>query len=106
LNHASIQHLINHHVSAVLTEGGAVPALRGWAELSAMFVQEMWRGRGIGTWLVQHAVAWLRVAGCDRIVLSCAAEDEAAGAGRFYRRFGWEVFTRLQDGWHYPKAER
>lgn len=83
-----------------------MPALRGWAELSAMFVQEMWRGRGIGTWLVQHAVAWLRVAGCDRIVLSCAAEDEAAGAGRFYRRFGWEVFTRLQDGWHYPKAER
>ena len=76
-----------------------VPSLRGWAELGEIYIEEGWRGRGIGTWLLQHAIEWLRMAGCDRIVLCCAADDEAAGAGRFYRRFGWDVFTRVEDGW-------
>src|ERR687884_620254 len=48
-----------------LTEGGALPALRGWGELTEMEVVEQWRNRGIGTWLIQHAVAWLRLGGCD-----------------------------------------
>jgi GNAT superfamily N-acetyltransferase len=82
-----------------LSQGEGRPALRRWAELTEMYVQEEWRGRGIGTWLVQHAAVWMRLAGCDRVALSVAADDEAAGAGRFYRRFGWDVFTRLQDGW-------
>lgn len=86
-------------VVADLSEGGAVPSLSGWAELGNLYIEEGWRGRGIGTWLLQHAIDWLRMAGCDRIVLSCAADDEAAGAGRLYRRFGWDVFSRLQDGW-------
>jgi hypothetical protein len=29
---------------------------------------------------------WCRLAGYDRIALNVAKEDEAAGAGRFYRR--------------------
>jgi GNAT superfamily N-acetyltransferase len=82
-----------------LTDGGALPALRGWAELTEMEVAEPWRNRGIGAWLVQHAAAWLRLGGCDRMILAVAAENEAAGAGRFYQRFGWEVFVRQQDGW-------
>jgi GNAT superfamily N-acetyltransferase len=77
-----------------LTHGGALPALRGWAELWEMTVREEWRDRGIGGWLLRHAVSWLRLSGCDRIVLNVTEDDEAAGAGRFYRRFGWEVFTR------------
>lgn len=88
---------------ADLTEGGAVPSFRGWAELGELFIQEGWRGRGVGRWLVQHVVEWLRLAGCDRIVLSCAQDDEAAGAGRFYRRLGWDVFSRLQDGWYFKQ---
>lgn len=62
-------------------------------------VQEGWRNRGIGTWLVRHAAAWLRLAGCDRVVLAVAEENEAAGAGRFYQCFGWEVLTREIHGW-------
>ena len=77
-----------------LTRGGTLPALRGWAELQEIWFKESWRGRGIGSHLVRHAAAWLRLAGCDRIVFNVAAPDEAAGAGRFYRRFGWEVFVR------------
>lgn len=82
-----------------MTAGGALPALRGWAELTELEVDERWRNRGIGTWLVQHAVAWLRLGRCDRIVLAVAAEDEAAGAGRFYQRCGWDVLTRVSKGW-------
>jgi GNAT superfamily N-acetyltransferase len=82
-----------------LTAGGAQPALRGWGELAELEVREPWRNRGIGTWLVQHAAAWLRLGGCNRIVLSVADEDAAAGAARFYRRFGWESLVRFQRGW-------
>ena len=57
-------------------------------------------GQGIGSHLLRCAVAWLRLAGCDRIVLNVAAPDEAAGAGRLYRRFGWDVFVREA----YPQA--
>ena len=77
-----------------LTHGGALPALRGWADLREIRVREGWRNRGIGGWLLRHAIYWLRISGCDRILVNVAGEDEAAGAGRFYRRFGWEVFAR------------
>ena len=81
-------------IAPELTRGGLLPALRGWADLQEIRVHEDWRGRGIGGHLVRHAVAWLRLAGCDRIVFNVASPDEAAGAGRFYRRFGWEVIVR------------
>ena len=56
-------------------------------------------GKGVGTWLVKHAVEWLRLGHCDRVVMSVAQEDEDAGAGRFYRRFGWDVLIRQKKGW-------
>ena len=82
-----------------LTRGGAIPALRGWGELFEIEVVEGWRNRGIGAWLVQHAVAWHRLGGGSRVVISVAAENEALGAGRFYTRFGWSALVRQQDGW-------
>jgi GNAT superfamily N-acetyltransferase len=77
-----------------LTRGGTLPALRGWAELQEIWIKEDWRGKGIGSQLVRHAAAWLRLAGCERLILCVASPDEEAGAGRFYRRFGWEVLVR------------
>jgi GNAT superfamily N-acetyltransferase len=77
-----------------LTHGGSLPALQGWAELWEIQVREGWRDRGIGGWLLQHAASWLRLSGCDRVVLNVTEDDETAGAGRFYRRFGWGVFAR------------
>lgn len=84
-------------VESELTRGGALPALRGWAELAELRVEERWRNAGIGSWLIRHAAEWLRLAGCNRIVFNVAAPDEAAGAGRFYRRFGWDVLVREVD---------
>jgi GNAT superfamily N-acetyltransferase len=85
--------------SADLTGGGAVPALRGWGELGELYVRDGWRSRGVGAWLVRHAAAWLRLGGCDRVVLSVTAADEAAGAGRFYQRQGWDALARFHKGW-------
>jgi GNAT superfamily N-acetyltransferase len=82
-----------------LTLGGARPALWRWAELANLQVEAGWRGRGIGGWLVGHAAAWLRVGGYERIVLTTSIDDEAAGSGRFYRRLGLEVLTRLERAW-------
>jgi GNAT superfamily N-acetyltransferase len=82
-----------------LTDGNARPALKGWAQLDSMDVEEAWRNRGIGTWLVRHAVEWMRLAGCDRITLSVLPDDEERGAGRFYQRFGWQPFTRVHTRW-------
>lgn len=84
---------------ADMTEGGALPALQGWAQLSEFAVDESWRNRGVGMWLIQQVVVWLRLAGCKRIVLSVAAGDEAAGAGRFYERCGWHPLVRSRRGW-------
>ncbi len=82
-----------------LTHGGALPALRGWGEMSELQVSESWRNRGIGTWLVQQAVAWHRLGGGTHMILSVTVEDEAAGAGRFYQRLGWQALVRQRTGW-------
>lgn len=86
-------------VDADLTNGHERPSLIGWGELSYMHVKEEWRNRALGSWLVQHAMEWLRMAGCTRIVLAVDSEDEERGAGRFYNRFGWQPFVRMR-GWH------
>ncbi len=85
--------------AADLTEGGALPALRGWADLEELWVRQDNRNGGVGSWLVEQAVSWLRLAGCDRVVIAVSEENEAAGAGRFYGRFGWEVLAREVRSW-------
>lgn len=88
-------------ITADLSAGGDIPALRGWSELREMYVAEAWRSCGVGAWLVQHAVEWLRLSGCDRIALNVASDDEARGAGRFYKRFGWRTITHIEYGLGY-----
>lgn len=84
-------------VTLDLTEHGALPALHQWAWLTELRVEESWRNRGIGTWLVQRAVAWSRLGGRSRLVVATMADN--AGAIRFYRRFGWELLVHEQKGW-------
>lgn len=82
-----------------LTRGGTLPALRGWGLLSEVEVNMAWRRRGVGTWLVQQAVAWHQLGGGQLMILSVTPEDEEAGAGRFYQRLGWQVLIRQRTGW-------
>jgi GNAT superfamily N-acetyltransferase len=87
-----------------LSRGGLLPALAGWAELSEVETKRAWRNRGVGAWLMRHAVQWLRLGGYDRVVLCVAAEAESAGAGRFYQRFGWQPLARHTKGWSRRRA--
>ena len=89
---------------ADLTRGGRLPTLSGWAELSEIETASEWRNRGIGSWVVKHTIDWLRLAGCDRCLFPVSPEDEKAGAGRFYGRFGWEPLVRELKWWPHRKA--
>jgi GNAT superfamily N-acetyltransferase len=82
-----------------LSRGGLLPGMRGWTCLEDLLIEQGWRNQGIGSWIVQHGVAWARQAGCDRVIMDVADENERAGAGRFYRLFGWEVFVVDTHGW-------
>jgi GNAT superfamily N-acetyltransferase len=94
----ALSDLVNLHLAAVVP-GWAIPAPRGWAELSEVHVAEGWRNRRVGSWLVGTAAGWLRLCRRDRVVLAVNEDDEAAGAGRFYRRFGWDVLAREIRPW-------
>jgi GNAT superfamily N-acetyltransferase len=93
------EHIGRCECVADLTQDGRLPAFAGWGKLEMLEVAASWRNRGLGRWLVQHAVAWLREMGCTRIAFSVTPDDDARGAGRFYRRLGWERWLTLEKGW-------
>ena len=57
----------------------------GFGELG-MAVARPWRGRGVGTALVEAAIAWSRDQGLHKLSLSVFPHNEAAIA--LYRKFG------------------
>jgi len=65
----------------------------GQGEIDSMFVEEAFRGRGIGSELVRHALQWLERAGATSKVVTVAHANEEALA--FYKRFGFEPKTVL-----------
>jgi diamine N-acetyltransferase len=59
----------------------------GVAEVDSIFVAARFRGCGIGTELMQRALAWFRAAGATSTVVSVMHGNDEAVA--FYRRFGF-----------------
>jgi GNAT superfamily N-acetyltransferase len=86
-------------VGSDVTDGGARPALAGWADPWNLWVDERYRSQGVGSWLVRSAVPYLRLGGCDRMLVTVAVDDERAGAGRFYERLGLVRLARLERAW-------
>jgi GNAT superfamily N-acetyltransferase len=82
-----------------LTRGGTLSRLAGWAELWELQVEPEYRGRGVGSWLVRTAVAWLRLGGCTRMLATAAPDMPEPEMERFYARFGWEELCRTRRGW-------
>jgi putative acetyltransferase len=58
-----------------------------------MFVTSAWRGRGVGTALMDGAMRWARDAGVERVDLSVYPHNQAAIA--LYRVFGFVEEGRL-----------
>ena len=57
-----------------------------FAWLCDVFVEEKFRGRGIGTWLAESSVAWAEKNGIKRIILATRDAHEV------YSRAGFEPF--------------
>jgi GNAT superfamily N-acetyltransferase len=86
-------------VGSDVTDGGALPALAGWADPWNLWVDERYRSQGVGSWLVHSAVPYLRLGGCDRMLVTVAVDGDRAGAGRFYERLGLVRLARLDRAW-------
>jgi GNAT superfamily N-acetyltransferase len=74
-----------------------VSRLGGWADVGNLHVVEAYRRRGVATWLVGHAAAWLRLAQAERL-LAYAEPHEAESIG-FLEHVGFRELTRTKRGW-------
>jgi ribosomal protein S18 acetylase RimI-like enzyme len=70
----------------------------GRAELG-MMVRDGYRGRGIGSSLMEACLDWCRNAGAHKVILSVWPHNEAGLA--LYRKYGFEVEGRLKR--HYRR---
>jgi RimJ/RimL family protein N-acetyltransferase len=58
----------------------------GYGEIGMMVARE-WRGRGVGSALVESAIAWAREQGLHKLVLDVFPHNE--GAIALYRKYGF-----------------
>lgn len=92
------------HVKDDLTRGGTLSRLGGWAEMWELWVEPRYRRRGVATWLVRTAAAWLRLGGATRMLATVAPDMEEPEMERFYARFGWHRIGRSRRGWQRQPA--
>lgn len=73
-------------------------SLGGCGEVDSMFVEECFRGRGIGSELFRRALAWLESMGASSKVVTVAHANEKALA--FYQWFGFHPRSMLLQQSH------
>lgn len=88
-----------YEVDDDLTRGGANLAFAGWADECNHWVRDGLRGQGIGTWLVSHAGAWLRLGGTTRLMTYAIEGDHTEAWIRYYARYGLTPINRTTRGW-------
>jgi len=67
----------------------------GRGEVDSIFVEESFRGHGIGSELLRHALVWLESLGASSKVVTVAYANEEALA--LYKRFGFHPRTILLE---------
>jgi GNAT superfamily N-acetyltransferase len=78
-------------------DGGRLPRHGGLADVGNLHVREETRRRGVATWLVAEAAAWLRLARIDRLLdYSWPEEDDCRS---FLESVGFEELARTRRGW-------
>jgi GNAT superfamily N-acetyltransferase len=82
-----------------LTRGGANLAFSGWADECNHWVRQDLRGKGIGSWLVGHAGAWLRLGGTSRLLAYAIENEHVDRCTRHYARCGLMPVNRTVRGW-------
>ncbi|HEY3142251.1 MAG TPA: GNAT family N-acetyltransferase [Acidimicrobiales bacterium] len=79
--------------------GGSKIRLAGWADECNHWVQEDLRGRGVGTWLLRHGAAWLRLGGTERLLVYLIENEQLDAGLRYYGRHGLRPINRTVRGW-------
>ncbi|HVE92847.1 MAG TPA: GNAT family N-acetyltransferase [Actinomycetota bacterium] len=80
-----------------LTGGGTVSRVTRWCALRERFVEPAYRRRGIGTWLVRHAIEWQQLGGADRVLVPLGSPHD--DPPEFYEQFGWREIGRTRGRW-------
>jgi GNAT superfamily N-acetyltransferase len=80
-----------------LEDPGRLPRHGAWAGIGNLHVLEDYRPRGVATWLLSQAAAWLRLARTDRLL--AYAWPEQADCTAFLAATGFLELTRTQRGW-------
>lgn len=88
-----------YEVDDDLTRGGTNLAFSGWADECNHWVRDDQRGRGIGTWLVGHGGAWLRLGTTKRLMTYAIEGDHTEDWIRHYSRYGLIPINRTTRGW-------
>lgn len=83
-------------VGTVRTNRPTSPQFESDAQLNAMHVEPELIGRGIGTILMESALAFIKLRCYKRVELGVIASN--AGARRFYESNGWILLRELSDG--------
>lgn len=82
-----------------LSRGGSMSRLTGWADVCNHWVSDGQRGLGIGSWLVRHAAAWLRLGGTNTLMTYVIEDEQGAASIRYWSRFGLRPINRTRRGW-------
>lgn len=82
-----------------LSRGGTNAAYAAWADECNHWVREGLRGRGIGTWLVTNAAAWLRLGGKTRLMAYVVEDAGIERATAYYARYRMQPVNRTTRGW-------
>jgi GNAT superfamily N-acetyltransferase len=91
----------------IFDEGERLPRRAGWADVGNLHVAGPYRRRGVATWLLAQAAAWLRLAQVTRLLDYASLDDPGQpGGDPGYRAFlaaaGFTELTRTQRGWTRP----
>ncbi|MFA7243919.1 MAG: GNAT family N-acetyltransferase [Patescibacteria group bacterium] len=60
------------------------------AELSSLYIDEGFRGEGIGSELIEKCIAWAKEKGAERLTLNVAAVNDAALS--LYKKYGFNDY--------------
>jgi GNAT superfamily N-acetyltransferase len=85
-----------HDEAGQLTAGLCFVLAWQWMFVEALWVDEAWRGRGVGAALLRQAEEQAATSGCHSAWL------DTFQARDFYLRFGYEPFGALED---YPVGQ-
>jgi len=85
-------------VESVSTDAGRTGQNAGWADIGNLEVDERFRRKGLGRWLLGEAADWLRLGHVDRLI--AYAEHTHIEEQAFYSAAGFVELTRTGRDWH------